>query len=53
MRDGNEPGDLGFGPCVNEDVLVESWKYLLSGNRKLSSPGAAGHRRLPDGQLSP
>ena len=50
MRDRNEPGDLRFGPCVIEDV--ESWKYLLSGNGKLSSPGAAGHRRWPDGQLS-
>ena len=29
------------------------WKDFLSGDETLSSPGAAGPRRWPEGQLSP
>ena len=41
----------GFRPPVNG--VVDAWKDLSSGDGNLSSPGAAGPLRWPEGQLSP
>ena len=48
---GINPGDLRFRPRAIG--VVEVWKDFCSGDETLSSPGAAGSRRCPEGQLSP
>ena len=48
VRGGIDPGDISFRPQFVG--VVEVWKDLSSG---VSSPGAAGPRRWPEGQLSP
>ena len=50
LRGGIDPGDLRFRPRVVG--VVEVRKYSRSGDGNLSSPGAAGPRRWPEGQLS-
>ena len=52
VRSGIDPGDLRFFRHRFVEA-VEIWKALRSGDGKLYSPGAAGPRRLPVGQLSP
>ena len=51
VRGGIDPGDLRFRPRAVG--VVRTWKYVWSGDGKLSSPGAAGHRRWPKGNVSP
>ena len=51
LRGGIDPGDLCFRPQVVG--VVEVWRELSSGDKTLSSPGAAGPRRWPERQLSP
>ena len=51
MWGGIDPGDLCFRPRVVG--FVEIWRDFSSGDEKLSSPGATGPRRWPEGQLSP
>ena len=46
-----DPGDLCLRPRVVG--VVDIWRDLSSRDKKLSTPGAAGPRRCPDGQLSP
>ena len=46
-----DPGNLRFRPRVVG--VVQIWKDFCSGDGKSSSPGAAGPRRCPEGQLSP
>ena len=46
-----DPGDLRFRPRVVEGV--EIWKGFYPGEISLASPGAAGPRRWPEGQLAP
>ena len=46
-----DPEDLCFRPRVVG--VVDIWKDFKSGDETLSSPGAAGPRRCPEGQLSP
>ena len=48
---GIDAGDLRFRPRVVG--VDEIWTDFLTGNLNLSSPGAAGPRRCPGGQLSP
>ena len=50
-RGGINPGDLLFRPQVV--VFVDIWRVFSSRDKTLSSPGAAGPRRWPEGQLSP
>ena len=46
--------DLGDRPFHPRNVgVVEVLKDISSGDKNLSSPGAAGPRRWPEGQLSP
>ena len=49
-RGGINPGDLLFRPQVV--VFVDIWRVFSSRDKTLSSPGAAGPRRWPEGQLS-
>ena len=51
LRGGIYPGDLRFRPQVVG--VVEVWREFSSGVKPLSSLGAAGPRRCPEGQLSP
>ena len=51
VQGGIFPGGLRFRPRVVG--VVEIWKDLLSRDGNLSSPGAAGSRPWPEGQLSP
>ena len=51
LQGGIDPEDLRFRPRVVG--VVEIWKDFSPGDVKLSSPGAAGPRRCPVGQLSP
>ena len=46
-----DPGDLCFRPWVGG--IVEIWRDFSSRDKTLPSPGAAGPRRWPEGQLSP
>ena len=50
LRGGIDPGDLRFRPQVFG--VVEIWKDFCPGDGNLSSLGAAGPRRWPEGQLS-
>ena len=51
MRGGIGPGDPRFRPRVVG--VVDTWNEFGPGDGKLSSPGPAGPRRCPEGQLSP
>ena len=51
VRGGIDPGDLCFRPRVVG--VDEIRKDFRSRDKTLSSPGAAGPRRWPEGQLSP
>ena len=48
---GIDPGDLSLRSRVVG--VVEMWTGFCLGDENLSSPGAAGPRRCPGGQLSP
>ena len=52
VRDGIDPRGPRFVPRLLE-LVVEIWKDLLPGDKALSCPGAAGHRRWPERQLPP
>ena len=51
LRRGFDPVDLCFRPRIVG--VVEALRELSSGDKTLSSPGAAGPRRWPEGHLSP
>ena len=51
LRGGSDPGDPCFCPRVVG--VVEIWKIFRPGDGNLPSPGSAGPRRWPEGQLSP
>ena len=51
LRGGIDPRDLHCRPRVVR--FVDILKNFLCGDEILSSPGAAGPRRCPEGQLSP
>ena len=46
-RGGIDPGDICFRPRVVQ--VVEIWRDFSSEDTTLSSPGAAGPRRWPEG----
>ena len=50
VRDGIDPRGPRFVPRLLE-LVVEIWKDFWSGDKTLSSPGAARPRRWPERQL--
>ena len=50
LRGGTDPGDIRFVPRIVG--VVDILANFLPADGKLSSPGAAGAQRYPEGQLS-